>query len=1220
MLAGLLKKTTGILLSGLIGACLLGINCGVAWSHNVGQSQTSKFFAPGTVKMLQDRASGVTPGGAGVRQGDILSYIIQSVPSPNGATQGSAGYTTDYIPPGTQVVGAHFVVKTPDPTQPGGFAYVEAPFPSPGLMADGWGPRGANGYRAPFAEGRLAQGIQDIGVFFSTDPRTARLATPYDITGCTKARLAGTQLAFLLYNQWDYDQFFAFGNTGGCPPVGYPDPKIFTGGSGRGNPPLVSSLTPGTLAGLASPVAGPQTYYSNDFNPVRDGVAATNSVTDFQGQGPWQRIYHPGSLIGGTGPVTAAIAQGPETITAVPTSAGWLLSPSNPLPASTNALRFAFGERVVGSIEHVRVDLRITDLAAFAAGNAATPPYTNQSMVFGGDASGGAQNGKDHVYAYLGPSQANNSAQLSIVKEVVAKAAAVNGPWLASSGDFAAPGEFLKYRLTYLNANAAPLHNVQIKDVIDTAEVVYISATSGNPFLGTASYVAPNVTWPVIPTLLPGEGGTVEVIVQVTNAGGGAVTQNTANAVATEVPAPGVTSIMVTTLSATGAPPALTHAKTVTPTSGSAGTVLTYSLTLGNTGGAITARAKGNNNPGKGPVYPGTANIGLVVADSLPKLAGVNVVNYSATTLLNLTDTTTGAVYPMVAGADFTVDTVTRPGDVFWLVNRYPAGHPRAGQPFDFVNSRLDLNFTATVAAAPTPGIYTNQVETYMGDALSGKDLSKISTGLAPVAIATPNFLPFTKQAIDINGGSPAPGDLIRYDMSVTNSGTATATNLVLTDPIPVNGAFVTGSVIPAGAAVTFSNDGGQTFGYTPVAGANGTDPAVTHVRWTFASLATTSTVTPSLQVRVQSPANNGLRLLNQATLTSTETGTNLFLSDDPAQPGLQDVTLTTVVAAPDFSTSTKSVLVNGAPSTTTQSGDTLTYSIQLVDSGNQGAGATNIQVSDTVDLTTLEQIVVDPAPAGWSVTGPDANGRIVWTAASLVQGGSATFGFSAKVKAGLSNGTTIRNAAIISSSESSPVTIQAPPLQIPLTQVTGVVFDDVNGNGTRDAGEPPLQGVTLALRLPGFVADVVTATTDVNGQYILVAPLSGSWDVVITDSGSVVNGRTLTTGNQPLQVTLGNGQTLAGQDFGYQLTAAVIIEGQVFDDINGNGSQDTGEAGIGNVSFTLHNGLGILVGQGITDATGLYRVTGLLPGDYTLTLTDNNGVLVNRYLTTMPT
>ncbi|RMH16100.1 MAG: DUF11 domain-containing protein, partial [Gammaproteobacteria bacterium] len=33
-----------------------------------------------------------------------------------------------------------------------------------------------------------------------------------------------------------------------------------------------------------------------------------------------------------------------------------------------------------------------------------------------------------------------------------------------------------------------------------------------------------------------------------------------------------------------------------------------------------------------------------------------------------------------------------------------------------------------------------------------------------------------------------------------------------------------------------------------------------------------------------------------------------------------------------------------------------------------------------------------------------------------------------------------------------------------------------------------------------------------------------------------------------------------------------------------------------------------------------MYRVTGLLPGDYTLTLTDNNGVLVNRYLTTMPT
>ncbi|MDQ6979433.1 MAG: hypothetical protein Q9M09_04545, partial [Mariprofundaceae bacterium] len=60
-----------------------------AWAHNVGQAQTSKFFDPDTVQMLKDRASGAVAGGPGLRQGDIISYIVESVPAPNGATLGA---------------------------------------------------------------------------------------------------------------------------------------------------------------------------------------------------------------------------------------------------------------------------------------------------------------------------------------------------------------------------------------------------------------------------------------------------------------------------------------------------------------------------------------------------------------------------------------------------------------------------------------------------------------------------------------------------------------------------------------------------------------------------------------------------------------------------------------------------------------------------------------------------------------------------------------------------------------------------------------------------------------------------------------------------------------------------------------------------------------------------------------------------------------------------
>jgi uncharacterized repeat protein (TIGR01451 family) len=99
--------------------------------------------------------------------------------------------------------------------------------------------------------------------------------------------------------------------------------------------------------------------------------------------------------------------------------------------------------------------------------------------------------------------------------------------------------------------------------------------------------------------------------------------------------------------------------------------------------------------------------------------------------------------------------------------------------------------------------------------------------------------------------GTQPPGTDLTYSISFTNSGTAVAQNFRLTDPNPAttiklntNTDFKVGSVVNSlgttglTIAVSYSNDNGSTFAYTPVSGSGGApagyDANVTHVRWTF--------------------------------------------------------------------------------------------------------------------------------------------------------------------------------------------------------------------------------------------------------------------------------------------------------------------------------------------------------------------------------------------------
>lgn len=96
------------------------------------------------------------------------------------------------------------------------------------------------------------------------------------------------------------------------------------------------------------------------------------------------------------------------------------------------------------------------------------------------------------------------------------------------------------------------------------------------------------------------------------------------------------------------------------------------------------------------------------------------------------------------------------------------------------------------------------------------------------------------------SGATVYPGDTLRYTVESKNQGNISASNLVVTQPIPKQTVFVLESARSNnGAKITYSIDNGKNFTEKPmieVKQADGTvklEPApaetYTHVRWTFA-------------------------------------------------------------------------------------------------------------------------------------------------------------------------------------------------------------------------------------------------------------------------------------------------------------------------------------------------------------------------------------------------
>lgn len=188
-------------------------------------------------------------------------------------------------------------------------------------------------------------------------------------------------------------------------------------------------------------------------------------------------------------------------------------------------------------------------------------------------------------------------------------------------------------------------------------------------------------------------------------------------------------------------------------------------------------------------------------------------------------------------------------------------------------------------------------------------------------------------------------------------------------------------------------------------------------------------------------------------------------------------------------------------------------------------------------------------------------------------------------------------------------------------------VWDDRDGDGRQDAGEPGIAGVSVQLWNSAKNDLIDSDVTNASGIYTVVAPLPGNYRIrVLLPGGSdQFSPKDMASGDNLLDSDINP----TGVDFGFSDSfnlannvisttvwdAGIIIfrtptptrtptpinvGNFVWDDIDSDGRQDAGEPGMAGVTVQLWNSAkNDLIASATTNASGNYTLIAPLPGDY---------------------
>jgi len=179
--------------------------------------------------------------------------------------------------------------------------------------------------------------------------------------------------------------------------------------------------------------------------------------------------------------------------------------------------------------------------------------------------------------------------------------------------------------------------------------------------------------------------------------------------------------------------------------------------------------------------------------------------------------------------------------------------------------------------------------------------------------------------------------------------------------------------------------------------------------------------------------------LVTVDTATAPNTVTNQVAVASPTAdfiPGNDTAEDITVIAMPDLSTSTKTVLdLNGGDP---EPGDLIRYTIQLNETA--GLAANGVSVTDTIDADfdrTSFNLTTNPGnPLGGGSTYDSGTGLLTLTGINVAAGGSAQIVFEVAIQGTASQGTLLSNSADINNPDGRNESISAPDLIVQASQI----------------------------------------------------------------------------------------------------------------------------------------------------------------------------------------